>query len=71
MPNLAIIGMSLILASSFNIFVVFCGGCIAIRLKGSIKKKKKDKQFTEGVPEVYLQENNYTRAKQYSVGDVA
>lgn len=32
-PNMAIIGMSLLIASFFNIFVVICGGCIAIRLK--------------------------------------
>lgn len=67
MPNLAIIGISLILAATFNIFVVICGGCIAIRLKGSIKKKKKDKQFSEGIPQIYLEQNNYTKAKQYSV----
>ena len=39
-PNVAIIGMSLLLVSFFNIFVVICGGCIAIRLNADSKMNK-------------------------------
>ena len=37
-PNFSLIGIALLLTAVFNVFVVFCGGCIAIRISGSLKK---------------------------------
>lgn len=59
MPNVAIIGMSLLLASFFNAFVVICGGCIAIRLNADSKMNKVKNSTDSNRP-------NYARASQSS-----
>ena len=39
-PNYSLIGIALLLSAVFNVFVVFCGGCIAIRIAASLKQPK-------------------------------
>lgn len=37
-PNLSLIGVALLLSAVFNVFIVCCGGCIAIRIRADIRK---------------------------------
>lgn len=39
-PNYSLIGVALLLSAVFNVFVVFCGGCVAIRIAASLKVPK-------------------------------
>ena len=39
-PNYSLIGIALLLSAVFNVFVVCCGGCVAIRIAASLKEPK-------------------------------
>ena len=53
-PNVAIIGLTLLLASLFNVLVVVCGGCIAIRLNADSKK------YTVKIDDIHQPEENHS-----------
>ena len=61
-PNVAIIGMSLLLASFFNAFVVICGGCIAIRLNADSKMKKVNNNTKESARPDYSRANETSKS---------
>ena len=37
-PNFSLIGVALLLSAVLNVFVVCCGGCLAIRIRADIKR---------------------------------
>lgn len=64
-PNFSLIGIALLLSACFNVFVVWCGGCIAIRISGSLSRPSHAKVPPSEKPA----KNAKTHSKDFSARD--